>query len=157
MAEQTGPAGRGQKALNVVMRAVLSTPGLHRTVSNRVLVLDVVGRKSGRRYRIPVGYTPTPHGLLIGTAGRWRRNLVADRPVRVVVGRRVQSMVADVITDEGHQCGVHIDHARCADVDTVVRGSVRSGRPRRRTPCGAGSGDRGQDPLDVPREGVDGA
>ena len=98
MADRQSP--RGQKALNVVMRTVLATPELHRVVSNRVLVLDIIGRKSGRRYRIPVGYTNTPHGLLIGTAGRWRRNLVEGEPIRVIVERRVRSMVAEVVTDE---------------------------------------------------------
>lgn len=82
------------------MRAVLATPALHRTVSNRVLVLDVVGRKTGRRYRIPVGYTPSRDGLLIGTAGRWRHNLVPGEPIRVAVRRQATTMVAKVITDE---------------------------------------------------------
>ena len=68
-----------QSTLNLVMRAVPATPVLNRTVSNRVLLLDVVGRKSRRRYRIPVGYVATADGPLIGTAGRWRRNLRPGR------------------------------------------------------------------------------
>jgi deazaflavin-dependent oxidoreductase (nitroreductase family) len=92
--------GRGQAALNLVMRAVLGVPGLHRTVSQRVLVIDVVGRSSGRRYRIPVGYVATDDGLLIGTAGRWRRNLRSGGVVRITVGRRTSEMTAEVITDE---------------------------------------------------------
>ncbi|GAA2389219.1 nitroreductase/quinone reductase family protein [Dactylosporangium salmoneum] len=89
-----------QTALNLVMRAILATPVLHRTVSNRVLLLDVVGLKSQRRYRIPVGYVATADGLLIGTAGRWRRNLRPDLPVRVTIGRRRRDMLAEVVTDE---------------------------------------------------------
>ena len=92
--------GRGQAALNVTMRAVLATPLLHRVVSNRILVIDVVGRKSGRRYRIPVGYVPTEDGLLIGTAGRWRRNLKPGQHVHVTVGRKQHDMTADVVTDD---------------------------------------------------------
>lgn len=123
-------AERGQKALNVVMRAVLATPGLHRAVSNRVLVLDVVGRKSGRRYRIPVGYTTTPHGLLIGTAGRWRRNLVEGEPIRVVVARRVKAMTAEVVTDEKRCAELYRDilahnpvHGRYAQIRANSDGS----------------------------------
>jgi deazaflavin-dependent oxidoreductase (nitroreductase family) len=95
--------GRGQAALNLVMRAVLATPLLHRAVSNRILLIDVVGRKSGRHYRIPVGYVPAAGELLIGTAGRWRRNLTPGQLVEVTVGRRRQAMTADVVTDE-RQC-----------------------------------------------------
>jgi hypothetical protein len=132
MAENENRSGRGQKALNVVMRAVLSTPVLHRVVSNRVLVLDVTGRASGRRYRIPVGYTPTRHGLLIGTAGTWRRNLVPGRPIRVTVARHVQSMLADVITDEEQCTQLYRDilahnpvHGRYAGIGTTPDGSPR--------------------------------
>jgi hypothetical protein len=137
MAENAEQSGRGQRALNVVMRAVLSTPVLHRVVSNRVLVLDVIGRKSGRRYRIPVGYTPSRHGLLIGTAGTWRRNLVPGRVIRVTVARRVQSMLADVITDEELCTELYRDilahnpvHGRYAGIATMADGSPRPGELR---------------------------
>jgi F420H(2)-dependent quinone reductase len=90
----------GQNMLNLVMRAVLATPVLHRAVSDRVLVLDVIGRKSGKRYRIPVGYAPDGADVLIGTAGRWRRNLVADRPIEYVRARRRGRAAAEVVTDE---------------------------------------------------------
>ncbi|MDM4763784.1 hypothetical protein QT381_12275 [Galbitalea sp. SE-J8] len=131
-ARRSARPGRGQRALNVVMRAVLSTPGLHRAVSDRVLVLDVIGRASGRRYRIPVGYTPTADGLLIGTAGRWRRNLVPGQPIRVVVGRCARSMVADVITDEAECARLYRDilahnpvHGRYAGIGVGADGAPR--------------------------------
>jgi hypothetical protein len=82
--------GRGQAVLNVAMRLVLATPVLRRVVGGRVLVVEVVGRRTGRRYRIPVGYVRDGDRLLVGTAGTWRRNLVPGRPVPVTVaGRRV--------------------------------------------------------------------
>jgi hypothetical protein len=101
-----GP-GAGQAFLNVVMRAVLATPLLHRVVSNRVLVIDVVGRRTGRRYRIPVGYTAIDGDLLVGTAGRWRQNLEPGRPVEVVVGRRHLTTEAEVVTDEARCRGLY--------------------------------------------------
>lgn len=132
MADQTKASGRGQKALNTVMRAVLATPILHRVVSNRVLVIEVFGRKSGKRYRIPVGYTPSRHGLLIGTAGTWRRNLVPGTPVRVTVARHTQPMTADIITDEEHCAELYRDilahnpvHGRYAGISTDSDGSPR--------------------------------
>lgn len=125
-------AGRTQKALNLVMRAVLSTPGLHRAVSDRILVLEVTGRKTGRRYRVPLGYAERGSRILVGSAGRWRRNLVADRPVRVVVARRVRSMLAEVITDEEQCADLYREilahnpvHGRFVRIRTTPDGSPR--------------------------------
>jgi deazaflavin-dependent oxidoreductase (nitroreductase family) len=91
---------RTQAALNAVMRVVLATPLLHRAVSGRVLVINVVGRRSGRRYRFPVGYVRGDGELLVGTGGRWRRNLRRGQRVEVTVARRRQTMTAEVVTDE---------------------------------------------------------
>jgi deazaflavin-dependent oxidoreductase (nitroreductase family) len=96
--------GRGQAALNVLMRTILRTPVLHRLVSGRILVIDIVGRKTGRRYRLPVAYVAADNALLVGTSGRWRRNLEPGQAVRVTVGRRRRDMTAEVITDE-RRCG----------------------------------------------------
>ena len=92
--------GRGQAMLNAVMRAVLATPLLHKAVSARILIIDIVGRRSGHTYRIPVGYVATDDGFLIGTAGRWRYNLSPDQQVHVIVDRASREMTAEVITDE---------------------------------------------------------
>lgn len=94
---------RLQQVLNIVIRAVLATPILNRAIASRILVIEVVGRKTGRHYKIPVGYTPSPWGLLIGTAGKWRRNLIARQPVQVFVNRERRTADAQVITDE-QQC-----------------------------------------------------
>jgi hypothetical protein len=93
-------AARGQAALNRLMRAVLAVPLLHKVVSGRVLVIDVLGRRSGHRYRIPVGYVATQDGLLIGTSGRWRHNLAPGQVVHVIVARRPDEMVSEAVTDE---------------------------------------------------------
>lgn len=134
----TETTGRGQRVLNVVMRAVLATPVLHRAVSNRVLVLDITGRRSGRRYRIPVGYTPTGGGLLIGTAGTWRRNLVPGQPIRVLVARQVQLMEAEVIADERRCTELYRDilaynpvHGRYAGIGVEPDGTPRQADLRR--------------------------
>lgn len=92
--------GRGQAVLNRIMRTVLATPLLHRAVSGRVMTIDVVGRKSGRTYRIPVGYVAADGALLIGTAGRWRHNLHPGQTVNAIVARKSRTVTADVITDE---------------------------------------------------------
>jgi hypothetical protein len=91
---------RLQHWLNLLVRAVLATPLLNRVIANRIMVVNVVGRKTGRHYKIPVGYTPSPWGLLVGTAGAWRRNLVHGVPVDIIVNRIRTTADAEVITDE---------------------------------------------------------
>jgi hypothetical protein len=91
---------RLQRWLNLLTRSILATPLLNRTIANRILVIIVEGRKTGRRYTIPVGYTPSPWGLLVGTAGTWRRNLIDAKPVDIIVNRTRTTADAEVITDE---------------------------------------------------------
>lgn len=134
MAKASDWSARAQRGLNVVMRAVLATPLLHRCVSNRVLVLDIRGRKTGRHYRIPVGYTPSGEALLIGTAGTWRRNLVPGQPIPVTVARRRQMMSAEAIDDEQRCTGLYRQilahnpvHGRYAGIRTAPDGAPDSG------------------------------
>ncbi len=88
---QTLPA---QALVNRVMRGLLRAPLLSRLVGRRLVTLYVVGRKSGRRYTVPVAYTPDQGDLLIGTPFGWGRNLRTGEPVTIRLrGRR---RVADV-------------------------------------------------------------
>jgi deazaflavin-dependent oxidoreductase (nitroreductase family) len=89
--------GRAQRAGNVTARAVLRTPLLHRLVSNRMLIITVMGRRTGKRFRVPVGYVGIDGRLLIGTGGNWYRNLRPDTPVEVLLRRRRMRMQPEVI------------------------------------------------------------
>jgi hypothetical protein len=44
----------GQRAVNLLVRGLLRTPGLAPIVGARLVTLYVVGRKSGRHYCVPV-------------------------------------------------------------------------------------------------------
>jgi deazaflavin-dependent oxidoreductase (nitroreductase family) len=93
------------------MRGLLRTPLLRRAVGARLITVYVVGRKTGRRYSVPVAYTRDGDGLLIGTPFGWGRNLRTGDSVDVrFKGRR---RVADVTvwTDEP---GVVAAYARMA-------------------------------------------
>jgi deazaflavin-dependent oxidoreductase (nitroreductase family) len=91
-----------QSALNAVMRALLGSP-LHFVLSGRLLIIEVTGRRSGTLYRLPVGYVEHDGEILIGTGGRWHRNLVAGESVTVVLHGKRRPAHAEVVTDE-HQC-----------------------------------------------------
>jgi hypothetical protein len=83
------PAGQrahtmpGQRVVNLLVRAMLHTPGLAAIVGGRLVTLYVVGRKSGRRYCIPVAYMAEGNDLLIGTSSAWGRNLRTGEPVAI--------------------------------------------------------------------------
>jgi deazaflavin-dependent oxidoreductase (nitroreductase family) len=97
-------APRYQKALDAVMRALLTSP-LHLLLSRRLLVIAITGRRTGTVYRIPVGYVEHDGHVIIGTGGRWYRNLVAGQEVPIVLRGRWRRARAEVFTDE----------ARCAE------------------------------------------
>jgi F420H(2)-dependent quinone reductase len=73
----------GQRLVNLVVRGLLRTPGLSALLGTRLLTLYVVGRKSGRRYPVPVAYLADGDDLLLGTSGGWRLNLRSGQPVAV--------------------------------------------------------------------------
>ena len=72
---------RSQGLVNLTVRGLLRTPGLSRIIGRRLVTLYVVGRKSGRRYPVPVSYLGRGDDLLIGTSSGWARNLRAGEPV----------------------------------------------------------------------------
>jgi hypothetical protein len=56
-----------QGLVNRLIRAVLRAPLLGRLAGKRLVTLYVVGRKSGRRYAVPVAYTRRGDSLLVGS------------------------------------------------------------------------------------------
>ena len=71
-----------QGLANRVVRGLLRTPLLSRAVGSRLVTLYVTGRKSRRRYTVPVAYTRQGDDLLIGTPFGWGRNLRTGEPAQ---------------------------------------------------------------------------
>jgi deazaflavin-dependent oxidoreductase (nitroreductase family) len=90
---------RVQGAANAMVRWLLRSPA-HRIVSDRLLTLTVIGRKTGTEYTFPVAYAEDDGALLIGSAATWRRNLRPGVPVKVRLRGRDRLTDAEVITDE---------------------------------------------------------
>lgn len=91
---------RMQRLVNRLVRGLLRTPLVCRVVGRRLSTLYVVGRKTGRRYTVPVAYVPDEGALLVGTPFAWARNLRSGEPVDVrLLGRR-RSADVQVVTDE---------------------------------------------------------
>jgi hypothetical protein len=67
--------------VNPLMSGIIRSP-LHRILSNSLMLLEFRGRKSGKRYTIPVGYLQQGSRLYIFSHAGWWRNL-PDQPVTV--------------------------------------------------------------------------
>jgi deazaflavin-dependent oxidoreductase (nitroreductase family) len=89
-----------QGAANRVARGVLRTPLLCRVVGNWLMTIYVVGRKSGRRYPIPVAYVRHNEYLVVGTQFGWGRNLRTGEPVQIRLKGKRRTADVQVITDE---------------------------------------------------------
>ena len=89
-----------QGAANRVVRALLRTPLLARLVGGRLLTVYVVGRKTGKRYTVPVAYSRHEGALLFGTEFRWVRNLRTGEPVEIRLKGRRRTADVTVTTDE---------------------------------------------------------
>jgi deazaflavin-dependent oxidoreductase (nitroreductase family) len=89
-----------QGLVNRVVRGLLRTPLVSRLAGRRMITLYVVGRKSGRRYAVPVAYTRHEGDLLIGTPFGWGRNLRTGQPVTILFKGRRRLADVRVLTGE---------------------------------------------------------
>ena len=87
--------------VNPVMRTILRSP-LHRPLSGKLALLTFTGRRSGRRYTIPVSYVREGQTVLFGTESGWKANFrgAGGTPVRLRLAGRERSATAEVIDDE---------------------------------------------------------
>jgi deazaflavin-dependent oxidoreductase (nitroreductase family) len=102
---QASPGARAQTLavqglVNRVVRALLRTPLVSRLVGSRLVTVYVVGRKSGRRYAVPVAYTKHEGDLLIGTSFGWGRNLCTGEAVAIRLKGRRRLADVRVLTEE---------------------------------------------------------
>jgi hypothetical protein len=78
---------------NPLVRMLLGSP-LHAVLDDSFLVLHLAGRKTGRRYDIPVGYVDMEGKLAVVTVARWRVNLRGGADVQVTLRGRLRSVHA---------------------------------------------------------------
>ena len=81
------------KMSNPLVRGLLGSP-LHGVLDDSFLVLHVTGRKTGRRYDIPVNYVALEGKLAVVTIARWRANLRGGANVEVTMRGHVRPMHA---------------------------------------------------------------
>lgn len=92
-------AGAMPPWLNRTMIWLLRSP-FHRMVSGSVMLITFTGRKSGKRYTIPVSYTQQGEAIIAFTHSDWAKNLRNGAAVTLrLQGRDVQG-VAHAITND---------------------------------------------------------
>jgi hypothetical protein len=91
---------RLQGLANAVVRGLSRVPGLSGKIGDRLITLYVVGRKSGKRYTVPVAFTRHEGTLLIGTPFAWGRNLRTGEPVEVRYKGKLRTADVEVRSDE---------------------------------------------------------
>lgn len=89
------------RAFNPMVRLLLRSPS-HGMLDSSVLLLHVTGRKTGRRYDIPVSYVDIDGRLTVVTVARWRVNLRGGADVEVTWRGRRRRMRASL--DEDPAC-----------------------------------------------------
>lgn len=101
-----------QGLVNRVVLGLLRTPLVSRLVGSRLVTVYVVGRKSGRRYAVPVAYTRQEGDLLIGTPFGWGRNLRTGQAVAIRLKGRRRLADVQVLTEEKDVVGAYAVMAR---------------------------------------------
>lgn len=88
--------------MNRMMSLCLRTPGLHRMLSGSMLLLTFTGRKSGKRYTTPVGYTREGDCITIITKRfrSWWHNFETPTAAEVNIQRKTMHGQVQAITDE---------------------------------------------------------
>jgi hypothetical protein len=83
---------------NPLVRLLLGS-SLHGMLDDSFLVLHLTGRKTGRRYDIPVGYVDMEGKLAVVTVARWRANLRGGADVEVTLRGCLRPMHARLDED----------------------------------------------------------
>ena len=96
--ESSVPSTRVLRTINPFVSMILRSP-LHRVLSGQVLLLTFTGRKSWKRYTIPVGYTREGDTLILFSSYSWYKNLRGGRTVVVHLQGRGQTGRAKVIEE----------------------------------------------------------
>lgn len=94
------PPKAAYKVINPVLGLILRSP-LHKLVSGRLALLSYTGRRSGKRYTIPVGYVrETDKILLLSTQSGWKVNLRGGARVALRLQGHKHTGTAEVLDDE---------------------------------------------------------
>jgi deazaflavin-dependent oxidoreductase (nitroreductase family) len=109
------------------LRFLLSSP-LHGLASRRLMLLTVIGRRTGRRYTFPVGYSIDGRSLTVvaGAADRktWWLNVVHAAPVVMRIRGRDRNGIAHVVWEADEADRALRTYVRAFPLSTPRRGEI---------------------------------
>ena len=86
------------RIVNVPMRLILSLPTAT-PLGERLMLVYLTGRKTGRHYRQPVSYVRDGETLLTPGGGKWKLNLVDGEPTHVRLRGEDISLRPELVRD----------------------------------------------------------
>lgn len=86
------------RVVNPTMTALLRSP-LHGLLSKSLMLLIYEGRKSGKRFIIPVGYVRHNDRIYVFTHSAWYKNFIGGAPVAMRLRGELVRGTATVIDD----------------------------------------------------------
>lgn len=93
------PPDRLLAAVNPFVRLLLRSP-LHFVLSDTLMLLTYTGRKSGKRYTIPVAYDSEGDIVRVFTYHAWWKNLRGGAPVQLEIKRVRRNGMAEAISGD---------------------------------------------------------
>jgi len=129
--------------INPLMRRLVRRG--HGRLSDRLAVLEFAGRRTGKRYAVPVGYRAVDGRGAVLTNSRWRHNFAGGAEATLVQGGRSRPVRAELVDDPaavaalydrligeigrkaGRQLGVRINVRRRPTVEELEAAVRRSG------------------------------
>jgi len=98
--QRVQPPKAPYNVVNQVLGWVLSSPRRASRVGEHLLLLHLIGRKTGRRIDVPVAFRDASDGrLLVLTSSGWRVNLRGRSEVEVTLRGRRSRAVAELVED----------------------------------------------------------
>jgi len=87
-------------SVNAFVKFILRSP-MHGLISRNILLITFTGRKSGKMYTIPVGYSQNDGRVTIFTHHSWWKNLPGSSPVTLTLrGREARGLAEAVVEDK---------------------------------------------------------
>jgi deazaflavin-dependent oxidoreductase (nitroreductase family) len=89
-----------QGLVNSFTRMALKTPGVAKGIGQRLILLHVVGRKTGKHYDIPIAYMEHDGKVLVGSPFGWVKNLHTGDELDVHLKGERRTTDVEVVADE---------------------------------------------------------